>query len=79
MERSAYKTKLPRHKDEGEMKRIAHASEPPVVIPVIVVAVDIHIALAVPPVERGESWSVPSLPLPLECSRGCIVFGIVMP
>ncbi len=37
----------------GEMKRVAQASEPPVVIPVVVVAVDIHVTLVVPPVERG--------------------------
>jgi hypothetical protein len=38
-----------------EKKRVAHASEPPVVIPIIVVAVDVHVALVVIPlVERGE-------------------------
>ena len=63
MERSAYKTKLPRHKDEGEMKRIAHASEPPVVIPVIVVTIDIHVTLVIVAVERGELYKIPSLPL----------------
>lgn len=35
------------------MKRIAKARKPPVVIPVIVVAIDIHIALVVPAVEGG--------------------------
>ncbi len=33
------------------MKRLAQAREPPIVVPVIVVAVDIHIPLVVPPVE----------------------------
>ncbi|KKR41614.1 MAG: hypothetical protein UT78_C0023G0005 [Candidatus Nomurabacteria bacterium GW2011_GWF2_40_12] len=35
------------------MKRVADASEPPVVIPVVVVAVDVHVALVVPVIERG--------------------------
>ena len=35
------------------MKRVADASEPPVVIPVVVVAVDVHVALVIPAVERG--------------------------
>ncbi len=35
------------------MKKVADTSEPPVVIPVIVVLVDIHIALVIPPVD-GE-------------------------
>ena len=35
------------------MKSVATTGEPPIVIPVIVVAVDIHVAVAVPPVERG--------------------------
>ncbi len=39
---------------QGEMKRVAKAGEPPVVIPVIVVAVDVHVPLVIPPVERGE-------------------------
>ena len=38
----------------GEIKRVANAREPPVVIPVFVVAVDVELALVVPPVERGE-------------------------
>ena len=37
-----------------EMKRVAKTSEPPVVIPVVVVAVDVHVPLVVPPVERGN-------------------------
>ena len=52
------------------MKRVAEASDPPVVIPVIVVAVDVHVALVVPPVERGVAMcDKPSIPLLLECSR----------
>jgi hypothetical protein len=62
------------------MKRVAHAREPPIVVPVVVVAVDVHVALAIPPVERGESYAAPSWPPPVERrSPGCIVFGIVMP
>ena len=57
------------------MEQVAEASEPPVVVPVVVVAVDVHVALVIPPVERGEVCTVPSLALPVECSRGCISFG----
>jgi hypothetical protein len=54
LEWPTHKTKLPR-KSRGEKKRVANASEPPVVIPVVVVAVDVHVALVVVPlVERGE-------------------------
>ena len=36
------------------MKRVAETGEPPVVIPVVIVAVDVHVALIVVPlVERG--------------------------
>ena len=35
------------------MKRVADAGDPPIVIPVIVVAIDVHIALIVPAVESG--------------------------
>ena len=35
------------------MKRVADAGDPPIVIPVIVVASDVHIALIVPAVESG--------------------------
>jgi hypothetical protein len=40
-------------KNEREMKRVADAGEPPIVIPVIVVAVDIHIALTIVPAVEG--------------------------
>jgi hypothetical protein len=36
------------------MKRVAKTSEPPVVVPIIVVTVDVHVALVVPLVERSE-------------------------
>lgn len=49
------------------MKRVAEASEPPVVVPVVVVHVDIHIALVVvPPVERGEMYEVSPVPPPID-------------
>jgi hypothetical protein len=35
------------------MKKIAETREPPVVIPLIVVAVDIHVALVIPAVESS--------------------------
>jgi hypothetical protein len=37
------------------MMRVANPNEPPIVIPVVVVAVDIHVALVIPTVERGEN------------------------
>ena len=61
------------------MKRFADAREPPIVVPVVVIAIDVHVALVVPAVERGELCRVPPISPPLEYSRGCIVFGIVMP
>lgn len=36
------------------MKRVTKAGKPPVVIPVVVVAVDVHVALVIPVVERGH-------------------------
>ncbi len=35
------------------MKRVSDTGEDPVVVPVVVVAVDVHVALAIPAVERG--------------------------
>lgn len=52
------------------MKRFADAGEPPVVIPVVVVAVDVHVALVVPPVERDELYRESSISLPFEYSLG---------
>jgi len=50
------------------MKRFADAREPPVVVPVVVVAVDVHVALViVPAIERGDLYyEVPSVPPPIE-------------
>jgi len=36
------------------MKRVAKPREPPIIIPVIVVAIDIHATLVIPPIERRE-------------------------
>ena len=60
------------------MKRVSNAAEPVVPIPPVVVAVHVHVALIIPAVERGESYSEPSMPLPFEYSQGCIVFRIEM-
>ena len=38
-------------RNEREMKRIADAAEPPIVVPVTLVAVAVHVALVVPPIE----------------------------
>ena len=48
------------------MKRVAHATENIVVVPVVVVAVNVHVRLVVPPIERGERCVIPSGPPPLE-------------
>jgi hypothetical protein len=49
------------------MKKVANTGEPPVVVPVVVVAVDVHLALVVEAVERGVAlYGVSSVPLPLE-------------
>ncbi len=62
------------------MKRVANTGEPPVVVPVVVVAVDVHLALVVPTVEHGVAlYGVSSISLPLEYSQSCIESGIVMP
>jgi hypothetical protein len=37
----------------GEMKKVAGACKPPVVIPFIVVLVDIHVPLIIPAIERS--------------------------
>ena len=47
MVRTIAKTKL-HGKSSGEMKKVADASKPPVVVPVIVVAVHVHVTLVVP-------------------------------
>ncbi len=52
------------------MKKVATTGQPPIVIPVVVVTIDIHVPLTVPPVERGEMCKALSEPPPLECSRG---------
>ncbi len=39
------------------MKRVATTREPPVVVPLVVVAIDVHVALViVTAVERGQSY-----------------------
>ena len=79
MERAVSKTKL-LYGVEEERKRVAEASEEPVVVPVVVVAVHVHPAVIVPAVERRVAvCKMPSAPPSLECSQDCILFGIVMP
>ena len=65
MEWAIIKTKLS-HKIRREMKRIAEASEPPVVIPLVVVAVDVHITLVVVPTVEGNLYRSPSILSPIE-------------
>lgn len=74
MEWTTYKTKLS-SESRREMKRVANAREPPVVVPVVVVAVDVHLALVVPTVERGVAlYGVSSASLLLEYGRGHFQF-----
>ena len=47
------------------MKRVATPSKPPVVVPVVVVTIDVHLALVVEVVERGEMYIMSSVPPPL--------------
>ncbi len=42
---------------------LGNTGQPPAVAPVVVVAVDVHLALAAPTVERGEAVGVTILPL----------------
>jgi hypothetical protein len=37
------------------MKRVADSTDPPVVIPVVVVAVDVHVTLIVVPLVEGRA------------------------
>jgi hypothetical protein len=50
------------------MKRVAHAREKPVVVPIVVVAVDIHVPLVVVPVTEGGRllYDASSVPLSIE-------------
>src|SRR3989344_2897284 len=57
MEWSVDETKPnPARRRGREMKRVSATSERPVVIPPIVVAVDVHVALVVPAVEGRDVW-----------------------
>jgi hypothetical protein len=62
---SAYKTKLSREIGR-ETKRVAEHREPPVVIPVILVLVHVHFALAVPAIEVriADLYEIASIPPP---------------
>ena len=51
-------------------EEVADAGEPPVVIPLVVVAVDVHVALVVPVVERDEMCEKPSIPPLLDKPNG---------
>ncbi len=54
------------------MKIVANTSKPPIVIPVVVVAIDIHIALVIEAVERGNLYKISSVPPSIEYSQDCI-------
>ena len=71
------------------MNRIAETESGVVGVPVVVQPVPIHHDLVAVLVEirdiqvavavLHEMYGTSSIPLPFEYSRGCIVFGIVMP
>ncbi|MFA6407851.1 MAG: hypothetical protein WCW36_00010 [Candidatus Paceibacterota bacterium] len=72
------------------MKRFAgsrYTGKEPIVVPVVVVAIAIHVPLVVPAVEREVAMcGVPSISLPIEAlcdlrvvCGGSAVFGIIMP
>ena len=51
----------------------------PIVVPVPRTVVPVEIADVEVVVRVAVMYKKPSSPLPFECSRGCIVFGILMP
>jgi hypothetical protein len=57
------------------MKRVATHRKPPVVIPVIVVLVDIHLVLVVPAIEDrvAEKYRVASMPPPHETLESHVI------
>ena len=64
------------------MKRFADAREPPIVVPVVVIAIDVHVALVVPAVEGGNIVQN-AIHATTQCKSlrqflGCIVFRIIM-
>jgi hypothetical protein len=62
------------------MKRVADATDPPVAIPVILVAVAVHLALFVPAIECGVTRirKTPSMPLLLETYKnlGAVSYAV---
>ena len=53
------------------LARSRNAGKEPIVVPVVVVAIAIHVALVVPTVERQVAMcGTPSVPPPFEYSRG---------
>ena|SRR3989344_3068751 len=49
------------------MKKVADATNPPVVIPVVIIAIAVHLALVIPPVEGDVTiYKMPSVPLLFE-------------
>ena len=65
------------------MKRIADEGKPVVVVPIVLEQIEVRIPLrTVEPDVRDmivaleRMYRIPSMALPLECSWGCILFGI---
>jgi hypothetical protein len=56
------------------MKRVAwrgDTGQEPIVVPIIVVAIAVHVPLAVPAIERQIAmYGAPSVPPPIEYSQG---------
>lgn len=75
------------------MKRVADDEETVVLVPIVVVPVQVQLPLVIPPVQAGDvavairvmpdrapaMYKVPSVPLPIEYSLGCILFGSIAP
>lgn len=63
-----------------ELKRVAGTGdtrEEPAVVPIVVVAVAVHVTLVVPAIEREVAmYGAPSMSLLVEYSPSCTLFGI---
>ena len=68
------------------MKRVSGTEKAAVGVPVIVEPIEVEVPPVAIPVKIRDvpvtvavlpdrSYKIPSMPPPLECSRGCIVFG----
>lgn len=83
----AYKKKLP--DKSGRMKKVARTKQTIVTVEIVLKPVEVQIPLLAVPVEVNHIavavaiapvvCKTPSIPLPLEYSRSCILFGVLKP